>query len=171
MKKRTLLAAALALAAPVFAADEGAMFARHWQTSKEFTLAVADAMPAADYNFKPNEAEMSFGRVMTHIAMVNNRTFATVSGLKAPETPGKIAAAYKDPKGVFDKESTIQFLRDSFEFCIEALAKITPEKLDALAPLTGRERLWACFTHTAHHRGQAEVYLRVRDIKPPDYKF
>jgi uncharacterized damage-inducible protein DinB len=172
MKRLTILAAALALAAPVFAADDGAMFAKHWQTSKEFTLAVADAMPAADYNFKPNEAEMSFGRVMTHIAMVNNRTFATVSGLKAPETPEKIAAAYKDPKGVFDKESTMQFLRDSFDFCTKALAEITAEKLDALtAPLSGRERLWACFTHTAHHRGQAEVYLRIKNIKPPDYRF
>jgi len=172
MKRFTILAAAVALAAPVFAADEGAMFAKHWQTSKEFTLAVADAMPAADYNFKPNEEEMSFGKVMTHIAMVNNRTFATVSGLKAPETPEKIAAAYKDPKGMFDKESTMQFLRDSFDFCIKALAEVTPEKLDALtAPLSGRERLWACFTHTAHHRGQAEVYLRIRNIKPPSYKF
>jgi uncharacterized damage-inducible protein DinB len=172
MKRLTILAAALALAAPVFAADDGAMFAKHWQTSKEFTLAVADAMPVADYNFKPNEAEMSFGRVMTHIAMVNNRTFATVSGLKAPETPEKMAAAYKDPKAVFDKESTMQFLRDSFDFCTKALGEITAEKLDALTtPLSGRERLWACFTHTAHHRGQAEVYLRIKNIKPPDYKF
>jgi hypothetical protein len=53
-KKLTILAAALALAAPVFAADEAATLAKHWQISKEFTLAVADAMPAADYNFKPN---------------------------------------------------------------------------------------------------------------------
>jgi len=172
MKRFPILAAALALVAPVFAADEGAMFAKHWQTSKEFTLAVADAMPAADYNFKPNEAEMSFGKLMAHIAMVNNRTFATVSGVKAPETPAKIAAAYQDPKGVFDKDSTIQFLRDSFDFCTKALAEITAEKLDALtAPLSGRERLWACFTHTAHHRAQAEVYLRMKNIKPPDYRF
>ena len=172
MKRFTILAAALALAAPVLAADDGAMFAKHWQTSKEFTLAVADAMPATDYNFKPNEAEMSFGKVMAHIAMVNNRTFATVSGLKAPETPEKIAAAYKDPKGVFDKEGTVQFLRDSFDFCTKALAEITPEKVDALTtPLSGRERLWACFTHTAHHRGRAEVYLRIKNIKPPDYRF
>jgi len=27
------------------------------------------------------------------------------------------------------------------------------------------------FTHTAHHRAQAEVYLRVKGIKPPDYQF
>jgi uncharacterized damage-inducible protein DinB len=53
---------------------------------------------------------------------------------------------------------------------------MTPEKLDAaLGPenhkMTGFEWLWAYFTHTAHHRGQAEVYLRVTGIKPPDYTF
>ncbi len=166
-----ILAAAMAWSAPAFAADEGAMFAKHWQTSQDFTLAVAAAMPATDYNFKPNDAEMSFGRLMTHIAMVNNRTFATVSGLQAPQAPASIAAAYQDPKGLFDKDATTQFLRDSFDFCTKALAAITPARLDALAPLTGRERLWSCFTHTAHHRGQAEVYLRIKNIKPPDYKF
>ena len=106
------------------------MFAKHWQTSKEFTLAVAEAMPAGDYNFKPNDEEMSFGKVMAHIALANNRAFATVSGLTAPDTPAKIAAAYKDPKGVFDKEDTVQFLRDSFDFCTKALAAVTAEKFD-----------------------------------------
>jgi len=172
MKKLMTLAAILAMGTPVFGADEGAMFAKHWQTAKEFTLAVADAMPAGKYDFKPNAEEMSFGKVMVHIAMANNRAFTTVSGLKAPDPPEKIAAAYKDPKGTFDKEAVMQFLRDSFDFCTKALGEITPEKLDAMSgPLSGRERLWSYFTHTAHHRGQAEVYLRVNDIKPPDYRF
>jgi hypothetical protein len=137
MKTLTILAAALALAAPNFGADEAALFAKHWQTSKEFTLAVAQAMPAADYNFKPNDEEMSFGKVMTHIAQNNIRAIATVSGLKPLETPEKIAAAFADPKGgVFDKESTIQFLRDSFDYCAKALAEITPEKP---TPFSGRQ--------------------------------
>jgi hypothetical protein len=89
-------------------------------------------MPAGAYNFKPNDEEMSFGKLMAHIALANNRAFATVSGLKAPEPPDKIAAAYKDPKGQFDKDGTMQFLRDSFDFCTKALAEITPEKLDAM---------------------------------------
>ena len=173
MKNFMILAAALTLAAPIFAADDAAMFAKHWQTSKVFTLAVAEAMPAADYNFRPNDAEMSFGKVMVHIALANNRAFAAVSGLPAPETPPKIAAAYKDPQGgVFDKDSAVQFLRDSFDFCTKALAASGPEKLDAITGgMTGRERMWAYFTHTAHHRGQAEVYLRIKNIKPPDYAF
>lgn len=176
MRYLTMLSAALALGAPLFAADEGAMFARHWQTSKEFTLAVAEAMPAADYNFKPNEEEMSFGKLMAHIAMANNNAFALVSGTKAPAAPEKIVAAYKDPKGVFEKDATIQFLRDSFDFCTKALDDVNAEKLDAMTgpagrEMTGRERLWAYFTHTAHHRGQAEVYLRVKNVKPPGYRF
>ena len=175
MKKLTILTAVLALGAPVFA-DEVAAFAKHWQTAKEFTLAVADAMPADDYNFKANDEEMGFGKLMAHIALANNRAFALVSGLKAPDTPEKIMAAYKDPKGVFDKDTTLQFLRGSFDFCTNALGQIDAAKMEAMAgpqgrQMSGREWLWAYFTHTAHHRGQAEVYLRIKNIKPPDYRF
>jgi uncharacterized damage-inducible protein DinB len=167
MKALTILAPALALAGSIFAADLSVLFAKHWQTSKELTLAVAQAMPAADYNFRPNDEEMSFGKVMTHIAQNNIRAFATVSGLKPLETPAKLAAAFADAKGgVFDKESTIQFLRDSFDYCAKALPEITEAKADAMfGPVTGLERLWSCFTHTAHHRGQAEVYLRLEEHK------
>jgi uncharacterized damage-inducible protein DinB len=175
MKSLTVLAAALVLGAPIFA-DEVSTFGKHWQVSKEFTLAVADAMPADGYNFKPSDAEMSFGKVMVHIALANNNAFAVVSGIKAPVAPQKILAAYKEPNGMFDKESTMQFLRDSFDFCTKALAEVNAAKMDAMAgpatrQMTGREWLWAYFTHTAHHRGQAEVYLRVKNIKPPDYRF
>ncbi len=172
MQRLTILAAALAFAAPIFAAGEPGIFTKHWETSRDFTMAVANAMPAADYNFKPNPDEMSFGKLMVHIALANNRAFATVSGQKAPEVPEKIAAAYKDPKGMFDKEDTVKFLADSFDFCLKTLAQVTPEQDSAVTGgMNGHERLWAYFTHTAHHRGQAEVYLRLKNIKPPDYKF
>jgi uncharacterized damage-inducible protein DinB len=35
--------------------------------------------------------------------------------------------------------------------------------------LPGREVLLAMYVHVAHHRGQAEVYLRDKGIKPPSY--
>ena len=52
---------------------------------------------------------------------------------------------------------------------------MSPEKLGAMVGPEGRqmsafEVLWSYFTHTAHHRGQAEVYLRVKGIKPPDLR-
>jgi uncharacterized damage-inducible protein DinB len=67
----------------------------------------------------------------------------------------------------------VQFLSDSFEFCHQDVASMTPEKLDAVAGrenrmITGFEWLWAYFTHKAHHRGHLGVYLRVKGITPPD---
>ena len=40
---------------------------KHWKVTGELTIAVAEAMPAADYNFRPNPEEMSFGQLMAHI--------------------------------------------------------------------------------------------------------
>ena len=75
-----------------------------------------------------------------------------------------------------DRDTAVSFLRDSFDFCDKAVAAMTPERMDSVVGppnrnLTGFEWLWAYFTHTAHHRGQAEVYLRVKGITPPAYKF
>jgi uncharacterized damage-inducible protein DinB len=177
MKKAAVLMAGLALALPALAADKWKEeFTKHWKVTKDFTLAVADGMPAEHYNFAPNAEEMVFGKLMAHIALANNNNFALVSGQKAPPPPQNIATAYKDPKGTFDKETVRKFLADSFDFCTRALEQINEDKLDTLTgpagrQLTGRERLWSYFTHTAHHRGQAEVYMRVKDIKPPAYRF
>jgi uncharacterized damage-inducible protein DinB len=169
----------LACAIPAFAQTTVKdALAKHWKTSGEFTVAVADAMPAEDYNFRPNPDEMSFGQVMAHIAMADRNACSVASGLPAPELPAAIAAWGKAPapKPDIAKDVAVPFLKDTFAFCDKAIAAMTPERFDTVVGpparnMTGFEWLWAYFTHTAHHRGQAEVYLRVKGIKPPDYRF
>ena len=174
----TLLAFALLLpaVAPAQTTVKDAL-AKHWKTSGEFTIAVADAMPADDYNFRPNPVEMSFGELMAHIAGVNENACANASGLKRPDLPAALAAWSKDYlKADVPKDAALAFLKESFAFCDKAIAAMTPERFDTVVGpparnLTGFEWLWAYFTHTAHHRGQAEIYLRLKGIKPPDYAF
>jgi uncharacterized damage-inducible protein DinB len=36
--------------------------------------------------------------------------------------------------------------------------------------MPGKEVLLAMYVHVAHHRGQAEIYLRDKGIKPPGYR-
>ena len=54
---------------------------------------------------------------------------------------------------------------------------MTPAQFDRMLNViegrqaTGIEVLCWAFTDTAHHRGQAEVYVRVKNIKPPQYRF
>jgi uncharacterized damage-inducible protein DinB len=146
--------------------DYKALFAKHWQISKEFTLLVAQAMPAEGYDFKPTPEEMSFGELMIHIADSNSDSFAWVAGTKA----------LAKPSGT-DKQTAIKFLTDSFDQCAKDWAATTPAQLDRILGVqggrqaTGLEVIWGAFTDTAHHHGQAEVYLRLKNIKPPGYRF
>ncbi len=148
---------------------------KHWKTSQEFTIAVAKLMPAESYAFKPVPEELSFSQVLIQVAGANLSACAAASGTKRPTISQKIQDGGAGKVEV-DKDSVMQFLGDSFDFCNQAIAAITPDKLDAMAgpdnrKMTGFEWLWAYFTHTAHHRGQLEVYLRLKGIKPPDYEF
>lgn len=161
-----LVGAALVL--PVLAQEGGLppVLVDHWKTSKKYMLALAEQMPAEDYGFKPNAAEMSFGEQLAHIAGANSFFFATLSGQKDP-----IAKPTK-----FDKASVIKTLNDSYDFCIAALAGLQHERMmqtfDAEGgKMTGMELLLLATDHTAHHRGQAIVYLRAKGIKPVDYQF
>jgi uncharacterized damage-inducible protein DinB len=146
--------------------DSKANFSKHWQVAKEFTLAVAEAMPDDGYDFKPTPEEMSFGALMVHIGEENSASCGRATGTKPLALPG-----------ARDKKTAIQFLSDSFDKCAREIEAMPPGRWDQEVykfqgqPVLAREALWYTFTHMAHHRGQAEVYLRLKGIKPPAWRF
>ena len=154
--------------------DYKAVFAKHYQVSKEFTLAVAEAMPAEDYGFKPQPEELSFGQLMVHIAAQNSQSCANATGTKLPPSMPPYDA---EPVPVMDKQSAIKLLTISYDTCARALEATPSEQWNKEVykfqgqPVLAYEALWYTFTHTAHHRAQAEVYLRVKNIKPPQWRF
>ena len=171
-----MLCAAVASAqiSPVASVLDMPEFVRDWQISKQFTLDVANAMPADLYSFRPSPEEMTFGEQMNHIAVANVFRFNQITGIKPPFTadPAKPPAA--------DKENVLKLLDQSFDYVIEVLPKITPEQLQRTWHLPswkgrsdpdGRAMIMNMFVHTAHHRAQCDVYLRAKGIKPPDYRF
>ena len=174
MLKKLLMALALALPALAQTTIKDALV-KHWKVTGDFTIAVARLMPADSYGFRPVPEELSFGQLMVQIGGANLNACALASGRQRPAVPEKLTQALRDEKIDIDRDAALQFLTDSFAFCNDAVASMTPEKLDAIAgttrKMTGFEWLWSYFTHTAHHRGQAEVYLRVKGIKPPDFVF
>ena len=148
----------------------------HYKTSAEFTIAVANAMPAENYGFRPNPEEMSYGELMAHIGAYVFLGCQAASGVRVPEFPGKITEWAKAQDQVeIDKATALPFLTGAFAFCNKAIESMAPESLEKrpanAGNLTGFEWLWQYFTHTAHHRGQAEVYLRLKGIQPPEYVF
>ena len=149
-------------------------FIHDWQISKQFTLDVADAMPAEFYSFKPNSDEMTYGQQMLHIAVSNVYRFHQITGIQEP-----FEVDLSKPLSP-DKANVLKVLGQSFDYVIEALPRITPEQLQRTWHIPswkgrndpdGRAMIINMFVHTAHHRAQCEVYLRAKGIKPPDYTF
>jgi len=180
MRKLLLVPTFAVLCAAIYAAaqtPQNDVLLKHWKTSGEFTLAVADAMPADGYTFRPTPEEMSFGELIAHIAGPARNACTQASGLTPPPLSPAIEAWTKDTVKIeVSKEAATQFLKDSFEFCSKAITQMPAANADKIVGppnrnLTGSEWLWSYFTHTAHHRGQAEVYLRLKGIKPPTYTF
>ena len=148
-------------------------FVTDWRISKQFTIAVAEKMPADLYDFKATPEERSFGEQMAHIAGSLFERFSEISGITPVKSsvPGKIT-----------KQFVIEWLNQSFDYVIQVLPKLTDDQLSKArfkvdfegrpAPeINGRDMIMNIFVHVAHHRAQCEVYLRLKGITPPAYTF
>jgi uncharacterized damage-inducible protein DinB len=148
-------------------------FVKDWQISKQFTIDVAEKMPAGFYDFKPTPAEMSFAELMLHIAGANVFRFNQLTGAQPP------AIFRQHPSKQITKQDALQALNESFDYVIALLPKITPEQMVKTFKVdwkgrpepTGRAMMLNMFVHVAHHRAQAEVYMRLKGVEPPVYTF
>ena len=159
-----LLMTVVAMGAQGAPAGASGEYAKHFEALQKLSIEVAEAMPAKEYGFRPHPESMDFGALMSHIATTD---YQFCAGLKDDKTP-----ALPTP---MEKEAVVKFLADSFTYCGEVIPKLTEEQLSKAhnspdGHLPGREILLAMYVHVAHHRGQAEIYLRDRGIRPPSYQ-
>lgn len=153
--------ASLVLASPI--TDQ---YQKHLKVSGDFTVAVAEQMPEADYGFKLTPAQMSFAEQINHIAGANRSFFSLLAGEKPEESkPASLG-----------KADVIAYLKKSNDYCQKVLAKVTPEQMAKLyktedGEMTGAEMIMIVLDHTTHHRAQLEMYLRAKGITPTDYRF
>jgi len=138
-------------------------YATHFGALGQLSIAVAEAMPAEQYSFRPHPESMNFGDLMSHIATTNYQFCAGLKDSAPPAMPTHTS-----------KETIIPFLSASFSYCASTIPKLTEAELSKPhnspdGRLSGREILLAMYIHVAHHRGQAEIYLRDKGITPPQY--
>jgi len=139
---------------------------KHLKTSRDFTLKVADQMPAASYDFKLTPPQMSFAEQVVHLSQGLEYFLVGFPGEK-PD-PGK-------PKSM-GKEDVIAFIKTSFDNAIDKVSKLTPEQISKTyktpeGTMTGEDMLLGMLDHTTHHRASAEMYLRAKGITPTEYQF
>ncbi len=162
-----LLLSAITFVAPAFSAvDIKASIIKHLKTSEDFTVKVAEAMPANDYSFKLTPAQMSFAQQLTHLTQ--GLDYFTSSFVGEKPNPPKPAS--------MDKAAVIAFVKAGYEKTLDRVSKLTPDQLaksyqSEEGNMTGFELLLGMMEHSTHHRACAEMYLRAKGVTPPEYEF
>jgi hypothetical protein len=138
--------------------------------SSKNLVASAELMPAEKYGYQPTPAQMPFGQLIAHIVQTNVALCSGISGTTAPMTPEEL----KKLAGTDPKDALVAAIKRSFDYCTEALAKVTDAQLGEEASMFGRRTgqsraamLITIANDWADHYSTAASYLRLNGLLPP----
>lgn len=165
-----LVFAATLLPAAAFAQNGAAVrneMMRHFDESMSKMIALAVAMPADKYVWKPSEPSMPVGHVYAHIArynfwyLTNEMKLTAASGINLDTL-----------EAMRNKEQLVALLRRSADYVKQSVAAMPAAQLDAQTTLYGRPvPQWAVLVqlvaHMNEHLGQSIAYARANNITPP----
>lgn len=150
------------------AMNELEMFLNAWDREAENTVKLLRALPATQYDFRPDTGGRSLGELAWHLAEGD----AYMSyGIEK----GQFAMDAKPPN--IERPRTVEELAPGYERihreAVARIRKLKPEDLERSMPFfTGpmaiRDILWtAIVSHGIHHRGQLSLMCRLAGGKAP----
>ena len=141
-------------------------FSGQFGASARKLVALAEAMPAASYDWQPMEGVASVARVYMHIARYNYMYPDQNLGMGAP-----VAYAGFEEE-ITEKDEALEILAESMSHVRRVLDAMSDEDLEAPTRLYGRDvGKWAVLlqlvTHMNEHLGQSIAYARMNRVVPP----
>ena len=146
--------------------------------------AIAEAIPAEKYDWRPNEKARSVSEILVHVA-VGNFMLLDQIGIPAPadvygalpaETSDRLWAMVKRhdelEKTLQDKDAVQALLKRSLLTANESMACCVAADLDRRQAFFGEQTTFRrvylrLLAHTHEHMGQLIAYLRFNGIAPP----
>jgi len=126
------------------------------ENSRNYTLAVADAMPENDYSYRPAGDVWNFGELLNHIAYgIEWWNYNYIQ---------KTATDWNPPADKSTKKETIAYLDQAYAALKAELEKATVS--DSII-----DGFYSTMNHITHHRGQAVLYLRGQGLAAPEYNY
>lgn len=135
-------------------------------------MALADAIPAEKYSWRPRPGVRSIGEVFMHVAS-EYYVFTPMSfgGARSPVIP-RGQDAFKNFEANSTKADVQKALRDGFAYNKATVMGISPDSLVGMRKLFGRDytivETTVGMTADLHeHMGQLIAYARMNGIVPP----
>jgi uncharacterized damage-inducible protein DinB len=146
--------------------------AEEFRISRTYTMECAQSMPEANYGFRPSQEERTFGQQMVHIAEALQALYQIhIAEKPPPEQP--FSEAGLEP--VKSKLDVLTRLDSAFTMIEKGLARLNDAALERRVEFLGASAtklrvLHFLLDHTAHHRGEIIVYMRLQGVKPPVFR-
>lgn len=142
-------------------------FLEKWNNSRDYLIAVAEAMPEEFYDYKPTSRQKSFKEQLLHIQ--GNITWIDSSHFSRRETETASQDYYS-----FNKEQIIELLQHTFNDVYSSIEATPEENLKDVVkffagPKSKLQLINLLQDHVTHHRGQLLVYLNLKNITPPNF--
>lgn len=166
------------MAAPAVAQQPAGLMAdllRDVSELQEKLVGLANAMPEANYGWRPGQGVRSVGEVFQHVA-ADNYLIPALLGTAPPASTGIKADDYKTVQDYetrkADRATIIADLEKSFAHLKKTMGETPAAKLGDEASFFGRnmtlQQAWIlATTHLHEHLGQAIAYARSNGIVPP----
>jgi DinB superfamily len=133
-----------------------------------YIVAAAEEMPADKFQYKPTPEQMTFAKIISHVAQSNGGLCGMLSDTPAPATV-KVAETAS-------KEELVAAVKASFAYCDTTMAGLTDAKLGDTITFFGgakKPRVRALIEITGDledHYSQMAGYLRLNGLLPPSAK-
>lgn len=129
--------------------------------------ALAEAMPADKYGWRPGEKVRSVGEVFMHVAGGN---YFLTHLMGAPKAEGVDPADFD--KDANDKAKAMATMKTSFEYVRKYLASLSDADLEKKMKVfdhdgSARELALVLVSHCHEHLGQSIAYARMNGVVPP----
>ena len=162
-----LTAATLVAQKPEFVEGLGQGYNGEWTHVSRQLIALAEAIPAEKYSWRPAPGVRSTGEVFMHIAGTNYFLLNRM-GHKPPADFESLDVA----KVATDKAKVIEWLKRSLDAVRDAHAAATPAELQKTEKFfdhqTTDEGLYLrLLIHANEHMGQLVAYARMNGVVPP----
>jgi uncharacterized damage-inducible protein DinB len=138
-----------------------------WGHVSRQVIALAEAIPAEKYSWRPEPGVRSTSEVLMHIA-ISNFWLLSVTG---PKTPADLTSNDQE-KTVTSKAEVVSWVKRSFEAVRAAHLTMKPADLKRVVKIENRTATvdgmyLRIIVHANEHMGQLIAYARMNGIVPP----
>jgi uncharacterized damage-inducible protein DinB len=135
-------------------------------------LALAEAIPADKYAWRPAAGVRSIGEVFKHVASEYYVYTPMSQGATPSPVVGRGREAFQQFEAAATKDDVLKHLKEGFAFARQAVNGVEPANLVGVRKIYGRDftiaqtsLLMAGDLH--EHLGQLIAYARMNGVKPP----